>query len=102
MNAETIISFLKFMNENPDMKHNRKAYKKTVDKIGDDMFIIRKQRLFKAIQQQKKDLMDCFDIYEKFVKENGEDIFKEDTENAVNKLVEAFGLTKEEPNDTDN
>ena len=92
MDAQTVVSFVRFMNENPKLKHNRKAFKKLIDKIGNDSYNIRRKNLMNAIENQKQSFMECFDIYEKFVKEHGSDLFSEDINVTVDNLVKAFGI----------
>lgn len=101
MDAQTVVSFVRFMNSNPKLKHNKKAFKKEIDKAGDEMFRIRKKKVFDQIKEQKSKLMDCFDIYEKFLEENKEDLFSSDIspDEMVERLMKVFGIEVKEDNE---
>lgn len=94
MDAQTVMSFIQLMNENPELKKNKKTFKKYVDKTGFEYFKIRKGQIYKMIIEQKKKFLECYDIYEKFMQEHGFDLFDPniDTDDIVNKMVEAFDI----------
>ena len=73
MDAQTVVGFFRFLRENPKAAHDKKAYVKLLNKAGDEAFKVRKARLHKMIAEQKKNLIDCFDIYEGYVSETGFD-----------------------------
>lgn len=98
MDIQTVITFCRLINDHPHLKKDRKLFKKTLDKNVDYTFKIRKQELFKNLKESENKLLECFDIYQKFVKENAEDLFSSEisSEEIADKLCEAFGIELKE------
>lgn len=94
MDAQIVVSFVRLMREHPQLEGNKKAYKKIIDKVADDTFTIQKQQLFNKIKKEKKDYMECYDIYMKFMAENGNQLFDKDTptDEIVEKMFGAFNI----------
>lgn len=98
MDAQTVVSFVRLMREHPQLKGNKKAYKKLIDRVADDTFTLKKQELFNAVKADKKKYMQCYDIYTKFMSENEGDMFNNDipSDEIVERMLKAFDVKEEE------
>lgn len=98
MDVQTVVTFVRLMNEHPNLKKDKKLFKRVLDKNVDYTFKIRKQELFKSLKDSENKLLECFDIYQKFVKENQEELFSSESssEEIADKLCEAFGIALKE------
>ena len=98
MEKESVISFIRIMQNFPKLQHKRKGFQKVVNEIGDKAFKKQKESLLKTISKQKNEIMECFDIYEKLLAEN--DPVVTDQEELIKMFIEHTGIqVQEESND---
>ena len=74
MDSNSVLAFIRIVTEWPKLVHDRKGMQRTVNRLGDAAFKQRKEKLHKDISDQKKGIMECFDIYNKFVEEHNEEL----------------------------
>ena len=99
MDAKKIVTFIRFIRENPDLAHDREKFTAEINRAGDELIKLKTELLRLSIEAQKEELAECFDIWEKFTKENNIDIFhagETEIEKFIVNAVKAFGLEEKE------
>lgn len=98
MEGVTVVKFIRFIRKNPDLARDRDKFVSSVEESSEELIRLKTELLRIAAEEEKNDLIQCFDIWDKFTKENNIDIVHADNtqiEQFLINAVSAFGLVED-------
>ena len=103
MDNNSIVSFVRIIRMYPEIVSDKRKFHKKVDSLIEDTFNLRRKRLREGLNQQKKEIFECFDKYNEIMKNKLPDAITND-ENRKNEIVDElikafFPEEKENQND---
>lgn len=98
MDANSIVSFVRIIRSYPEIRDNKRKFKKKVESLIEDTYNFRRKKLRKDLDLQKEEIFECYEKYNEIMADGLEDAIlngEEGGDRLIEKMVEAFFKNKE-------